>query len=496
LVNRQSRIIDSVTSLRTIAAFFALFLAPPVFAQDFSQNLSQGQAKADPSAALIQQANDALGAGDYAAALKLLTTLNAQTPNNAEILYDLGLTTEALDDQAAPDAKAPAKNGGGATESGEAASSSSAESYYRKSIDANPLFPTAHVALGLLLARTGRAAEAHAQLLTATQIPDTDAALKARALRAMARLDLAAIPPNTAPDLTEASTALLAAIQLTAETPEDILLTADIAEATPDTAGAEQAYRRYLALPGKAADPTATAALAHILLSERDPAEAEMLLTAALERSPKDPTLTAQLAAAYLASGDEAKVAKATPLLESLHTANPGEANIGRLLARVYLETGHLDQAEALYGTLISAEAQTGKSPDPTLLAGRAEALMRLHRPGAAETLLKQATANAGGFPTPAAYADALTQLAFAASEIDDPKTTLQSLTLRSTVLPPTPSVLFLEAAANDTLHQSSKAVDLYKQFLAAAHGDLPEEESQARQRLAALEHSRQAPLK
>jgi hypothetical protein len=36
-------------------------------------------------------------------------------------------------------------------------------------------------------------------------------------------------------------------------------------------------------------------------------------------------------------------------------------------------------------------------------------------------------------------------------------------------------------------LHQISKAIDLYKQFLAAAGGNFPEQESQARQRLAAL---------
>jgi hypothetical protein len=44
-----------------------------------------------------------------------------------------------------------------------------------------------------------------------------------------------------------------------------------------------------------------------------------------------------------------------------------------------------------------------------------------------------------------------------------------------------------LEASANDALHQISKAIDLYRQFLAAAGTDYPEQASQARQRLAAL---------
>ena len=70
----------------------ALLVAPALAAQDFSQPDSEPA----PEAALIQQANDALAASDFAAALKILTGLNTQTPNNPQVLYDLGLTLEAL----------------------------------------------------------------------------------------------------------------------------------------------------------------------------------------------------------------------------------------------------------------------------------------------------------------------------------------------------------------------------------------------------------------
>jgi hypothetical protein len=40
---------------------------------------------------------------------------------------------------------------------------------------------------------------------------------------------------------------------------------------------------------------------------------------------------------------------------------------------------------------------------------------------------------------------------------------------------------------ANDTLHRNARAIDLYRQFLAAAGADYPDQASQARQRLAAL---------
>ena len=453
--NRDQWVIRSTTLL---AVFL---LTANLAAQDFSQ---PGSGPA-PQAALIQQANDALAAGDFAAALKVLTGLNAQTPNNPQVLYDLGLTLEAL----APETPPPTAPGSAPL---------TAESCYRRSIAANPLFPAAHVALGLLLARTGRAVEAHSELLTATQLPDAAPALKARALRALAKLDQQATPPNS----TAASAELLAALNLTPEAPEDILLAAEIAESAADLATAESAYRRYLALDPQ--DPQAIAALAHVLLAERRSADAEALLAPALAAHPSDPTLTALVARADLASGDPAKVALAAPLLEKLHAANPQDANITRLLARVYLDTDHADQADPLYAALISAQ---GANPDPTLLDDRAEALLRMHRPGAAETLLKQATVNPAAFPTRAALADAATHLAFAAAEIDDPRTTLQALALRATVLPPSPSTLYMEASANDSLHQISKAIDLYRQFLAAAGTDYPDQAAQARQRLAAL---------
>lgn len=447
-----------------------LALVPALPAQDFSHP----DTRPAPQAALIQQANDALAAGDFPAAFKILTNLNTHTPNNPQVLYDLGLTLEALADNSPTTGNAePTPN-----------PTLTPESCYRQAIAADPDFPAPHVALGLLLARTNRAAEARAQLTTATAFADADPALKARADRALARLDQQSTPP----DLAAASDALLAAIKLTSELPEDVLLSAEIAQASADLPAAERAYRRYLALPEGAADPQATAALAHVLLAEHHPAEAEAILTPALAHSPGNPSFAAQLAEAYVDSGDSAKIAQAAPLVESIYAKNPTNPNVTRLLARIYVETGHPDQADPLYASLIAAQADR---PDPTLLDDRAEVLIRLHRPAEAEKLLKQAVANPAAFPNPAAFGDAAIHLAFAAEEIDDPRITLQALSLRATVQPPSPSSLFLEATANDDLHQNTRAVDLYRKFLAAAGGDYPDQETQARQRLAALEHAK-----
>jgi predicted Zn-dependent protease len=450
-----------------VAALLVGTFAVTLAAQDFSHPDTQ----LAPQTSLIQQANDALAAGEFSTALKILTSLNAQTPNDPQILYDLGLTLEALDAAPPPTGNAqPA-----------ATSEPTAESCYRKAIEADPQFPAAHVALGLLLARSGRTSEARTQLTAATILPDEDPALKARALRALARIDQLSTPPNP----TAASSELLAALKLAPEQPEDILLSAEIAESAADLPAAERAYRRLLALTPD--DAQATAALAHVLLAEQHPADAEALLTPALARSPANPSFTAQLAEAYLASGDTAKIAQATPLVETLHAKLPDNANITRMLARVYLETGHPEQADPLYASLIATQTT---HPDPTLLDDRAEVLLRLHRPGEAEKLLKQAVADPAAFSSPAAFGDAATHLAFAAAEIDDPRITLQALALRAKVQPPSPSSLFLEATANDDLHQTGKAVELYKQFLAASGGKLPDQESQARRRLAALAHT------
>jgi hypothetical protein len=67
----------------------------------------------------------------------------------------------------------------------------------------------------------------------------------------------------------------------------------------------------------------------------------------------------------------------------------------------------------------------------------------------------------------------------------------LRALDLRATVLAPTPATLFLAATANDKLHQVKQASDLYKQFLAAAKGQFPDEEWEAKHRLIALEHTK-----
>ena len=255
-------------------------------------------------------------------------------------------------------------------------------------------------------------------------------------------------------------------------------MAAELAESAKDPAAAEKAYRRTLAATPN--DPAATAALAH-LLTTSSPTEAESLLTAALIAHAGDTTLTAQLAFLYATQN---KYTKAIPLAETLHTAQPADNNLTRLLADLYVQVGSPEKADRLFAALLAAH------PTPTLMDDRADVLIKLHRFAEAETLLKQSVAGGmSSFPTKEDFGMAASHLAFTASNNNDPQTVLHAIALRATVLPPSPSAMFLSATAYDKLHDFKQAADYYKQFLAAAGGKFPDEEFEARHRLIAIQN-------
>ena len=422
---------------------------------------ASSSSQAQPPDPLQAQANEALEKQDYPTALKLLIPLAEKHPTDARILYDLASTQDALDQNTA-----------------------AAETYSR-AIAADATYFDPHLALALLLARQGDLKQAHAELTTAITLETPDPALKARAYRTLARIDEHADPAA-------AGSSLLTALKLSPETPDDILLAAGIAEAANNLPGAEASYRRLLtATPN---DPAATAALAHLLLRQNKPTDAEPILTDALAAHPDDVPLSAQLASVYMAEAnlstppDPTLIAKALPILTNLHNSNPNNVAVTRLLARLSAQTGDYAQADRLLATLIAATSPNA-APDPTLLDDHADALIHLKRSAEAEAILKRAIADPTAFPSKEDLGSAASHLAFAASQNNDPAVTLQALALRATLLPQSPSSLFLAATAYDKLHEVKQASDLYKQFLSVANGRFPDEEWEARHRLITLEH-------
>jgi predicted Zn-dependent protease len=428
-----------------LALFVLLIASVAGSAQNSTPNAeTQSPAVSAPvsAAAPILDAEALIAKSDWKAAQAKLDPWLAAHPADARALFDAGYVADAqnrLDDAAA---------------------------FYRRAVAADPQSFESHLSLGLLLARQGNLGEARPELAAATTLDPGDAglALKARAWRALARIDRQT-------DATEASNDLLQALKLSPETPDDTLLAAELANQTGQFEAAETAYRRVLAKDPKSA--SANAGLAHLLIARKQYPEAETFLHAALEQSPGDLALTAQLAT-VLAAQDKAE---ALPLLQQLHDAQPGNPAITTMLAAVLADAGDATGSDHLYTGLLAASPN-----DPQLLIAHGQNLTRQLKYAEAFKSFDKAT------QLDPSDADGWSGLAFAASKTNQPSVTLHALTMRSKYLPEVPSTYFLWALSYDTLHQNSAAATYYHHFLDSSAGKFPDQEWQARQRLKVLE--------
>lgn len=431
-----------VLSLALLSASAALTQESPSPANSPASTSNTSSAAPSSLPPEVAAAETAIATSDWKTAETALDTYLAAHPNDARALFDAGYVADAqnrLDDAAG---------------------------LYRRAIQANPKSFEAHISLGLLLARQNKLDEARLELATATALDPGDAGpqVKARAWRALARIDSAANPAAASNDLLEA-------LKLSPETPDDTLLAAEIAEKAGQNDAAEAAYRRVLAK-----DPhsvPANAGLAHLLILGKQYPEAETLLRAALLSAPDDPTLNAQLATVLVALDD----ADALPLLQRLHSEHPADPAITRMLAEVLAVAGDYAGSDRLYLHLLAANPE-----DVNLLVAHGQNLVRQAQLEAALKVFDKAT------QIDSANTDAWSGLAFAASRTAHPDVALHALTMRSRYLPENASTLFLWAISYDALHQKPQAAAYYHRFLEAAAGKFPDQEWQARQRLQILE--------
>ena len=384
---------------------------------------------------------------DFEGARPLLVQYLSQNPGDARALFDLGYVEDAANHQDA------------------------AAADYRKAIAADPKQFEASMALGLLLAHQGKYEEARVQIQQATLLtPDPpNPAAQAEAFRTLAKLDRTADP-------TAARDALVAALKLSQEIPDDLLLTAQIAEANDDPDLAQTAYQRLLSghpAPSPSVAAAATGGLAQLLIKQKKYADAEPLLKTAVERDPHDPALNAQLATALLAQG---KTDEALPVLETLRQLEPDNPAVDQMLADAYSEGGHPEKADPIYARLALA-----KPGNEEILAGQGQNLLREHLYNQAQQVFERAV------KLKPDDGDAWSGLAFAASENKQYQVALDALSMRSKYLPETPVTYFLWATTCDNLHQSKQAQDYYRKFLTASNGKFPDQEWQARHRLVAL---------
>lgn len=433
---------------RFFAAFYGAVAALvfPVMACAQSAPLPPGT-KSDDSAQVEEQAGpldgveSAIGNRNYDKARGVLDAYLSAHPADARALFDRGYCDDAQGKTAA------------------------AKEFYRKAIAADPKQFEARLALGLILAKEGDA-DAREQLLAAAKLDPNppNAVAKAQALRALARL-----VRNSDPDT--AKQALIDALRITPETPDDTLLAAEIAEAEGDKDVAEQAYRRVLV-----EDPQSSAAVAglsHVLVAEKKYADAEPLVKAALSRDPDDPALNAQYAALL---GAEGKPNEAVAALEKLHQLEPNDRGVAKMLADGYAQAGEAEKADAVYAELLAAEPN-----DAALEAARGQVLIWEGKYPEALVLLQNAAKTRQDDP------DTWGGIAFAASKTHQPELELQALAMRSKFAAETAATYFLWATANDNLHRNKQALEYYHLFLSSASGKFPDQEWQARQRIAVL---------
>jgi predicted Zn-dependent protease len=427
-----------------LVAFVQIAVAQPVPlppGTSSDQPQQPQQQKSDP----LEDVESAIEAKNYPLASSHLEIYLSAHPDDARALFDRGYVEDAQ------------------------GHSDAAEGWYRKAIAADPKQFESRMALGLLLAAKGDAKDddaAREQLQAASQLEPNppNPGARAQADRALARL-LRSSDPTGARD------ALVDALKLTSETPADTVLAGEIAESAGDGEIAEQEYRKAIQSDPNSSD--ATAGLAHLLINQRRYQDAQPLVEAALHRDPDDPALNAQLASILNAEG---KQADALGVLAKLHKLEPNSPSVTSMLADADIQAGKLDEADALYQQLLA------QSPnDPLLLDARGQILIRQQRyPEAIASFRKAVAARADD-------ADAWSGIAFADSEAHQYQDELAALSMRSKYTAETAASLFLWATAYDNLHQSKAAADYYHRFLAAAQGKFPDQEWQAKHRLAAL---------
>ena len=402
-----------------------------------------------PAATYLGEAENAIAHQQYDNAAALLNKAEAIEPpdslENARIDYDRGYIEQAQHQDA------------------------TAEANYRKAIEVDPKQFESHAALGHLLASQQQWPEARHELETAVTLQPASGdahQMVASAARTLARVDA------EMHDQTAASDALLLALQLTPEQPEDTLFAAQLAEEVGNFDGAGKEYRKLLAK-----DPSSIAAtegLARAFIHEGKFQDAETALQPALTQEPNDPTL---LALSVTALAGQGNTSAAESKLESLHRQNPDQPAVTRMLADLYSSAGHPDKAAPLYRQLL---ANDGNNAD--LLTAAAENMTHQQQWGQAVEMFQKSLQIQ---PT---QEDAWSGLAFAAWRDGQYPLVLTALSHRSQTLSDSPATLFLRATALDHLHQTKKAIHYYQKFLVVAHDKYPEEEQQTKDRLKALQ--------
>jgi tetratricopeptide (TPR) repeat protein len=396
----------------------------------------------EEGAAAIAQAEAAIDKKDYAAAEKILKDATAAHPKDYRAWYDLGYVYTLTDRR--PEAIAA----------------------YRQAVDAKPGIFESNLNLGLALAAAGDPQAATYLRAATTLKPQADAAEALyRAWFALGRVLTTGQPADALAAFSHAAT-------LQPKLAEPHFYAGTLLEKQKNYAAAATELEKASALDPRNVE--IAAALANVAMEGRDFARAESALRRYLELDPKSATAHLQLGRVLSAEGKNDAAAAAYQAAQQLA---PNDPEVQREIAGVYYDAGKFAEAAAAYQALI---AQSPPSAQLYYLLGRAQ-LRAKDFPAAQSTLLKAVQLKPDN-------ADALGDLALAASENKQYGVTVKALELRARYAPETAPTWFLRATALDHLRDYKAASEAYRQFLATAGGKFPEQEWQAKHRLIAID--------
>lgn len=389
----------------------------------------------------LTKAEELIQKKNFAEAEPLLKKVVESDPANYVAWFDLGFT----------------ENGLGRRDESIAA--------YRKAVTAKPDVFESNLNLGLQLAKSG-SPEAEQFLRAATQLKPTSHVAEGKE---RAWLSLAHVLEKSKPD--EAIAAYQQAAALQPKDSEPHLGAGLLLEKANKFSDAEHEYKEALALDPASAD--ATTGLANIYMRGRRFPEAEAALRKVVAAHADDAAAHVQLGRVLAAEG---KNEEAITELQAGAKLAP-DASLQRDLADLYVAAGKNDEAEKAYRILLATQPN-----DAALHDALGQSLLRQKKFVDAQKEFLTAV------KLKPDYGEAYGDLAFAASQNNDPGLALKALDARAKLLPDSPITYFMRASAYDHLLDVKKAVANYHLFLQGANGKYPEQEWQAKHRLIALE--------
>ncbi len=338
---------------------------------------------------------------------------------------------------------------------------------YRSAVAAAPDSFECNLNLGLMLAHE-KDAEASAYLEKATHLKPTGKDPQAALARAWASL----AQEQDFRDPKGAVDSWTHAVELAPGNARHRLGFGEALERSGDAGGAEREFRKANELEPKSTD--ALAALANFLMRANRLPEAEETLHRLASLAPQDESEHLQLGRVLSA---EKKDAEAAVELQKALALNSDDWDALRELAFVQQRSKEYAAAEISYRRLL-----TRFPKDAELYDGLGSALLAQLKYAEAQNKFMVSVR------LKPEWGEAYGQLALAAAGNKEYEAAIKALDERKKRLAETPSSYFLRATCYDHLRRFEEAEENYKAFLAASHGQFPDDEWKARHRLMAIE--------